>query len=1215
MPEVNGRAGDRCPLSDQKGKEHEAIVQARNHALPVLVVLLTTGQGAWPASVAVSDLHAYAMDDRVEVRWTTPVPTVSQVECGEQGALTRRVGEDPWCLRGSTRERLRHRPVPGYANNHRATVTDVRAWPVHVRVVGRTQTGARVESKVVKVAKPGPARAVLEPGRVGIHVDRGQWRDRQPPITVGVPMPEGALAEVEHLRMVYEGRPVPLQASVVSRYLDGRSVKWLRVTFLAPEGAEAVVLEYGRPAPPPRTSLRAKVSGGVARVETGAASLRLAEDGTGELCSRAATIRLPRGVLRDFRGKLFEAKAERVTLEESGPVMAALLVSGHHVAEDGEKHFAFEERIYAYAGKAYVRVDHTFGNDLCRHDAPCPPYHPSALMAAVQSLHLELDRLDARPATVGLGRERCELKPGQRVFQREDFEWVQEPGEARGRRIDGVVRLGPARVLVKSFWEQWPTSVVRDGAAVRVGLLPKLPPTFYADRPDEDQIKLYYHIRDGYHTFREGFTKTHTLYLDVSGDAASESLISDEPVACADPRWIETTGVLRGLAVSVRDQFPELDTGLDRGISTFREIRDLKREYGLMNFGDWFGERKHNWGNLEYDNAHGFLAQFVRTADARFFRIASDLARHQRDVDTRHYAKDQDYVGQQWMHCTGHTSGYFPFGFMGMGYYASAAQSGNCGHTWNRGILEHYLLGGDHRSWDTAMLLADWVGGPRVTEYDYHCARYPGWMCLVVLPAYAATEDPFYLNATHLIVRGARRKAKASGDRGFWYRELDGGHCRCKGEKHWGEAGFMLGIQMAGLHHYYEITGDKQVAEDIVKIARFIVGTMYVPDRMMLRYSSCPKSPVGGDMRCVEGLAFAANYSKDPKLAEAAAKLYVTQSKMLRTYGKSGGGHLVFAAQALHELARLPGGSFAERRKVIEAQLRNPARRWLPTIVPNPDFEQDLAGWRIREPFKVTRSTPVFHSGVASMRIEGVTRINNEYVLTTPNAPGSPSDINWLVPGREYRLTAWVRVDRLAPGTPSPSVRIQFRDASGSRTAAFTNSYDTSKMGTWQQLTCDFTVPQWNVRNYVALNTHRTESRQPVGGLLYLDDVSLVPVARANADTYATIRLDAGSAACSGGTKPLREGLSGAGIAVFELEVRRPGSYRVLAKVNAASREVARLMVGDRALEPIRGERRPCWAKLGTVELRQGRHRATLQITDDAAWIGRVVLTTDPGDE
>ena len=411
---------------------------------------------------------------------------------------------------------------------------------------------------------------------------------------------------------------------------------------------------------------------------------------------------------------------------------------------------------------------------------------------------------------------------------------------------------------------------------------------------------------------------------------------------------------------------------------------------------------------------------------------------------------------------------------------------------------------------------------------------------------------------------------------------------------------------------------------------------MYVPGKMMFRYTSCPKTRLGGGLILIEGLAFAANHARDPELADIAAKAYHVYSNSINTHAKSGGSNLCFIVQGLHELARMPGPTMLERRKAAFAELRSPARRWLPTVMPNPDFEQDLAGWRTRKEYTATRTTKTAHSGRACMRIQGRPAVNNEYVTTLTNTPGSSGEISWLVPGRKYRLIAWVRVDRLAPGVPAPSVRIQFRDASGSRTAAVTNVYDGRRMGVWQKLTCDFAVPGWNTRNYIALNTRDMRGKAGVppqmwagelagrgragACLLYLDDVSVLPVSRANADTYATIRLDAGSARCSGatrlkpGVKPLGPGLAGAGTAAFEFEARSPGDYRVFAKVSAPEKEVADLTVDSKLPRPIRGGRRPCWADLGAIRLHPGKHKVTLRITDDKAWIGRIVLTTDPGD-
>ncbi len=56
----------------------------------------------------------------------------------------------------------------------------------------------------------------------------------------------------------------------------------------------------------------------------------------------------------------------------------------------------------------------------------------------------------------------------------------------------------------------------------------------------------------------------------------------------------------------------------------------------MLNFGDWYGERRVNWGNLEYDLQHGLFLQYVRTGQRRFFLRAEQAARHHIDVDVVH---------------------------------------------------------------------------------------------------------------------------------------------------------------------------------------------------------------------------------------------------------------------------------------------------------------------------------------------------------------------------------------------------------------------------------------------------------------------------------------------------------------------------------------------------------------------------------------------------
>ena len=68
------------------------------------------------------------------------------------------------------------------------------------------------------------------------------------PITTGVPVPRGELADTEHVRLIGPDGEVPAEIQLAGRWPDG-SVRWLFVTFVADVAAEASVeyqLEYGQ---------------------------------------------------------------------------------------------------------------------------------------------------------------------------------------------------------------------------------------------------------------------------------------------------------------------------------------------------------------------------------------------------------------------------------------------------------------------------------------------------------------------------------------------------------------------------------------------------------------------------------------------------------------------------------------------------------------------------------------------------------------------------------------------------------------------------------------------------------------------------------------------------------------------------------------------------------------------------------------------------------
>jgi hypothetical protein len=181
--------------------------------------------------------------------------------------------------------------------------------------------------------------------------------------------------------------------------------------------------------------------------------------------------------------------------------------------------------------------------------------------------------------------------------------------------------------------------------------------------------------------------------------------------------------------------------------------REAKGEYGLLNWGDWFGERTYNWGNCEYDLPWAALQQFARFGDERYFQVAEAAARHMADIDVVH-AVNRNYLandelrawydeipaepGCVYEHAIGHVGGYSKtwkqdYRTRHPGAY-TWGDPRNLGHLWVKGLLYHHLLTGDPWTLDAAVRVGDHlVNTARQAGWDWHLpdgthsGRGAGW--------------------------------------------------------------------------------------------------------------------------------------------------------------------------------------------------------------------------------------------------------------------------------------------------------------------------------------------------------------------------------------------------------------------------------------------------------------------------------------------------------
>ncbi len=1085
---------------------------------------------------------------QVRVRFTTSVPAICRVASGSS-ADTLNIGS----------------PEIEALRNHRFNVASTPGKPQFIKLHG-TAGKQTFSSDVIEVAPPKPFPAGSEQRtEIPLTAQETGGVARNEPVTFGLPIPQGALGHSDAVELLDGEKSISAQSRALVRWPD-RSVKWLLVSGridLEPNQTKTLRLVFGGKVKPPMESANSLLqeNGDSLSVDTGKTRLVLDRKtglGTIETADGLLT-KLPQSRLTSTDGRVFTGKIESVTVEERGPQRVVIVTRGHHLEEAGSALFGFELRYFLHAGDAYIRVDH-----ILQHDIVSADMKYGDEMKSFRSLDLVFST-ETDGADVALDEKKHHsLAPGERLFQHESDAYTL-PSDGEGTRAPGLAISGELTVAVRDFWQQWPKAISAEKGALALGLYPAITPNDrYANRKDEHI--LYYYLRDGNYTFRSGFEKRHELLI---GPATAQSdlkkiqaRVNQPLLVTASPDWYSGSGALPGLSAQDAPDFPAYEEMLSDDADGYLELREENDWYGLMNFGDWWGERTNNWGNIEYDLQNAMLTQYFRSGDPRFFEIGEDAARHNADVDVVHFAAGQNAgpgtarrVGQAWVHSMGHTGGYYPYDYMGMSIYAQGYAE-NEGHMWNQGNLAYWLLTGDEQVRRSALQLGDWLAGPDTINFSYGNARVPGWMGIIAMSSYFATQDPYYLNAMRLIYEEVQ--AKSDPKAGLWVHKLSPGHCNCE-EPHYGEAGFMAGVLMTSLKYFYLATGDEEVGQRIVDIAHWLVENLYDSKSGNFRYTSCPETSVASTSPLImaNGLAFAANHSGDKNLMRLTQETFLRG--MIASAANSRGKSLAYttcsAPFALDEMARFSGPTLAENyERNVDAAL-DPGRQRLPSVVPNPDFEYNADGWVARPGLKLTHDTEVRHSGSGAAKISGRSDGQNEYIVTRYTT-GPPWEILTLKPGKKMRLLLWLRIDQISEGAPAPIARLATRSNGKTRQAFETGEYDLKRLGEWQVLQTEFTVPAETDAAYIAVATRTTDA---IEATLFLDDANLVPVdAAQQRDTYLWSLAEAKDAKRSGAAQLIDEDLldgwkviatdknsTDVGVVTFTISVSDSSSYPV----------------------------------------------------------------------
>ncbi|MHB8994006.1 MAG: RIFT barrel domain-containing protein [Armatimonadota bacterium] len=859
-------------------------------------------------------------DGEVSLSWTTTWPSASRFEYGTTAKYGQVATEE--C----------NRLV------HRAYLTGLKAGATyHGRGVGTNPDGSLYYGPDVTFTADGVDAPRTREGitRVPLTVRNPHGVDAvASPVTSGIPFPKGALGSDRDLRVVLNGKEVLAQIKPLGTWEDG-SLKWVLVTLLAdvPAGKSAnYVLELGRGVKRVLNAqpLATQAADKSVSIDTGAAKFSVTSNG--DLAGpngRCETQLVGEG------GTIFtsERGPGTVIIEEAGPVRVVIKTISNVTAADGSKSFRIEQRLTAWRGRPVVQVQHTFINDREERFTNIESLSylvPSGPKAWTASL------ADAEPLA---------LAQGEATWQRLDREYLANGKAAAGRLSGGVVAAdGSLGVTVRDCWQNYPKGFAVTDRGLRVDLAPDFEKGLYESFPFEKEgHHLYYYLRDGHYRFKQGMSKTHDLLLDFGGKAAADGQIFQRPLQLtATPAWYTGTMAFYNVAPRNEKLFAAYEKSVDSNIKAYAAARERQHDYGLMNYGDWFGERGANWGNIEYDTQHAFFLEYIRSGNLDAFFLGNDAELHNRDVDTVQWGPDQHGVGLAMVHQMGHLGGYYTETVPGTLGIPNAG--GSVTHAWTEGHFDHYYLTGDPRSLETGMAVVNYFTDKELSRpYDWLSAREPGWHLIMLASALAATNDPYYLNACRVVVDRTletqdpaprelpkyQQEPGMTHQNGGWTRMMVPGHCECE-PRHRGNANFMIAVLLTGLTYYHDVTNEPAVKDSIIRGSRYLVETMYSKDTHGFRYTPCPnmRYTSGVSPLMAEGIARAYRWTRDPIFTDA-----LTNGLALGAsgagYGKSFSMYYRCAARLLADLAAM-GLTIDEARRMELTQFTKPD--WMKAI-------------------------------------------------------------------------------------------------------------------------------------------------------------------------------------------------------------------------------------------------------------------------------------------
>ncbi len=775
-----------------------------------------------------------------------------------------------------------------------------------------------ISNKIVELNTNTKTLLIQKPITIPVElVSSGSYCQRTMPLTFGVPIPKGTINEVNECSIRFDNEKYMAQARIHSRWNDG-SASWilidgpcpkdlddqeicpLDITFLEKpcltepgllceenKGKVIVQSDYLRITVDPKTktfpALIEKFNNGDKEVTY---------NGSGML-----SIVLGNGV------KLKQGEIKDVKLEEAGSKRAVIHYKLPYVDSKGITHIQSTMRVHVYYNNPFIKIAHRL-EFISPSLAPVP--YAGDLPDAVEEFgdirsaiagesgeatsvlllrEIAMNLPFTGTSDVSIGKQQYDLETcdSVRLVHEHELFGKLEVGKGDGlvaeEPVNGHLKIhtktGNIGLGIKNFWEAYPKGINVGNESVNIQLLPELSEGTLPGN-EGDQGRLYFWNENGMYKIKGGMTLTNEIFMAFPNESQNINPWFDwfeqPPMVRPTVNWLNSTGVLSLIHPKKGSSFPEYEKQIDAFLHKRCKTQRVNREYGFMNFGDFYGGGPDLWANNEYDQPYICYLEWLRGGGFKWFDLGNQGVAHLANIDTVNFSKNIDYVGAQYAHMQGHIGGYLP------PYYNASKVYGSMfvwSHSWVQGPALCYLLTGDEMIKDTLDLIAKWMSRYKLTNYDFMNSREVGWHLLHLAGLIRLTGDNRYINAASVIMERLKEKG--------WEHILSAGHCGCPIPRCKGEGGFMVAIALSGLRELHELTKRQEVADLLIDGAHWLIDKTYDMESGMFYYTSCPNKPtshnkpsLGFSVCCLEGISYAYELTDDQRFKEAVVRLLPT---------------------------------------------------------------------------------------------------------------------------------------------------------------------------------------------------------------------------------------------------------------------------------------------------------------------------------------------------